>query len=286
MPSLSTQSSNNKDADELPGKRDEGVSKGIGIDDQERTDSKETDIFDDVYDDREVGAEADTNNLELLIVVKPIPTTRVHKHHPKEQIIGDLNLATQTRRMINFSKENAMVKQKDDGIFIIQDKYVADILKKFGFSSVKTASTPMEPNKALIKDAKAEDVDVHLYRSMIRSLMYLTASRPDIMFSICACAWKSENAQDQGRMKDEDLFRVNYLDGDEVIIDVIIGENVEHDVTVVEKEVSAAADEVVTTAESVEGINAAITPQISKDDVILAQTLIEIKEAKPGLEEL
>nr|GFD38454.1 ribonuclease H-like domain-containing protein [Tanacetum cinerariifolium] len=55
------------------------------------------------------------------------------------------------------------VKQKDDRIFISQDKYVADILKKFDFTTVKTASTPMEPNKALIKDAEAEDVDVHLY---------------------------------------------------------------------------------------------------------------------------
>ncbi|GJY82329.1 putative ribonuclease H-like domain-containing protein [Tanacetum coccineum] len=62
-----------------------------------------------------------------------------------------------------------------------QDKYVAEILKKFDFASVKTASTPMETNKALIKDEEAEDVDVHLYRSMIGSLMYLTASRPDIM---------------------------------------------------------------------------------------------------------
>ncbi|GJS91547.1 putative ribonuclease H-like domain-containing protein [Tanacetum coccineum] len=78
------------------------------------------------------------------------------------------------------------VKQKDDGIFISQDKYVADILKKFDFSSVKTASTPIETNKALLKDEEAEDVDVRLYRSMIGSLMYLTASRPDIMFTICA----------------------------------------------------------------------------------------------------
>nr|GEY21846.1 putative ribonuclease H-like domain-containing protein [Tanacetum cinerariifolium] len=53
------------------------------------------------------------------------------------------------------------VTQKDDGIFISQDKYVADILKKFDFTTVKTASSPMEPNKALIKDAEAEDVDVH-----------------------------------------------------------------------------------------------------------------------------
>ncbi|GJT08285.1 putative ribonuclease H-like domain-containing protein [Tanacetum coccineum] len=80
------------------------------------------------------------------------------------------------------------VKQKSDGIFISQDKYVAEILKKFDFASVKTTSTPMERNKALVKDEEAEDVDVHLYRSMIRSLMYLTTSRPDIMFAVCACA--------------------------------------------------------------------------------------------------
>nr|GEU71479.1 uncharacterized mitochondrial protein AtMg00810-like [Tanacetum cinerariifolium] len=80
------------------------------------------------------------------------------------------------------------VQQKSDGIFISQDKYVADILKKFDFSTVKTVSTPMDPNKALVNDAKAKDVDVHLYRSMIGSLMYLTAFRPDITFSICACA--------------------------------------------------------------------------------------------------
>ncbi|GJR57073.1 putative ribonuclease H-like domain-containing protein [Tanacetum coccineum] len=80
------------------------------------------------------------------------------------------------------------VKQKDDGIFISQDKYVADILKKFDFVTMKTSSTPIETNKALLKDEEAEDVDVHLYRSMIRSLMYLTASRPDIMFVVCTCA--------------------------------------------------------------------------------------------------
>ncbi|GJX18076.1 putative ribonuclease H-like domain-containing protein [Tanacetum coccineum] len=66
------------------------------------------------------------------------------------------------------------VMQRDDGIFISQDKYVADILKKFDFSLVKTASTPIETNKALLKDEEGEDVDVHLYRSMIGSLMYLT----------------------------------------------------------------------------------------------------------------
>nr|GEX82979.1 hypothetical protein [Tanacetum cinerariifolium] len=119
----STQSSDDKDAGDVPDKGDEGVSTGSGIDDQKNIDSstqdvstninacclninivgpsdhstlslEETDIFDDVYDDREVGAEADTYNLELLTVVSPIPTTRVHKGHPKEQITRDLNLAT------------------------------------------------------------------------------------------------------------------------------------------------------------------------------------------------
>nr|GEU94925.1 hypothetical protein [Tanacetum cinerariifolium] len=340
----------------------------------------DTGIFDDAHDDRYVGAEANTNNLDLSTIVSPIPTTRVHKDHPKEQILRDLNLSTQTRRMLNFLKkvqwsatslsrgtnhkdyqnclfayflsqhepekvlqalvdpswieamqeellqfklqkdergivirnkarfvaqghtqeegidydevfapvtrieaikiflayvsfmgfivyqmdlksaflygtieeENGFrrctidktlfikkdiddillvqvyvddiifgstkkylcdkfeqimhkrfqmssmgeltfflglqVKQKEDGIFISQDKYVTDILKKFEFTTVKTASTPMEPNKTLVKDAEAEDVDVHLYRSMIGSLMYLTTSRPDIIFVVCACA--------------------------------------------------------------------------------------------------
>ncbi|GKB84613.1 putative ribonuclease H-like domain-containing protein [Tanacetum coccineum] len=80
------------------------------------------------------------------------------------------------------------VKQKADGIFISQDKYVAEILKKFDFVNVKTASTPIETQKPLVKDEEASDVDVHHYRSMIGSLMYLTASRPDIMFAVCACS--------------------------------------------------------------------------------------------------
>nr|GEW22728.1 hypothetical protein [Tanacetum cinerariifolium] len=90
----------------------------------------------------------------------------------------------------------------------------------------------------------------------------------------------NETAQDQGRMNNEDFFGVNDLDGDEVIVDVTVGENVEQDATVAKKEVSAAADEAVTVAESIKGITAATTPQISKDDVILAQTLKEIKAAK------
>ncbi|GJR63819.1 putative ribonuclease H-like domain-containing protein [Tanacetum coccineum] len=81
-------------------------------------------------------------------------------------------------------KMRLQVKQKEDGIFISQDKYVNEILNKFGFSNVKTARTPMETQKALLKDAYGKDVDKNLYRSMIGSLMYLTSLRPDIMFAV------------------------------------------------------------------------------------------------------
>ncbi|GJW04762.1 putative ribonuclease H-like domain-containing protein [Tanacetum coccineum] len=112
-----------------------------------------------------------------------------------------MNLGVMSLRALNVSSRFQMssmgeltfflglqVKQKPDGIFISQDKYVAEILKKFDFANVKTASTPIETQKPLVKDEEASDVDVHLYRSMIGSLMYLTASRPDIMFAVCACS--------------------------------------------------------------------------------------------------
>ncbi|KAI3716049.1 hypothetical protein L6452_23102 [Arctium lappa] len=85
-------------------------------------------------------------------------------------------------------KDILLVKQKTDGIFISQSKYVQDILTKFGFSDSKPASTPMETHKEITADLEGEDVDVHHYRSMIGSLMYLAASRPYIMFVVCVCA--------------------------------------------------------------------------------------------------
>nr|GEY66789.1 putative ribonuclease H-like domain-containing protein [Tanacetum cinerariifolium] len=80
------------------------------------------------------------------------------------------------------------VKQKKYEIFISQDKYIAEILRKFGLFEGKSASTPIDAKKPLLKDSDGKDVDVHTYRSMIGSLMYLTSSRPDIMFAVCACA--------------------------------------------------------------------------------------------------
>nr|GEV10836.1 hypothetical protein [Tanacetum cinerariifolium] len=343
-----------------------------------------TGIFNGAFDDRDLGAEANTNNLDSSIVVSPTPTSRVHKDHPKEHIIGDPNLNTQTRRMINFLRKllwsasltgrkgqiikifrtacllvfcpkwnpkraigskwvfrnkfdkkvarieairlfleyasfkyfivyqmdvkraflygkideevyvcqplgfedpdfpykvykvkkalyglhqaprawyetlstyllnnrfkrgqvdktlfikrdkgdillvqvyvddiifrstkkemcgafeilmhekfqmssmgeltfflGLQVKQKQDGIFISEDKYVTEILNKFGFFKVKTATTLMETLKPLLKDEDGQEVYVHIYRSMIGSLMYLTSSRPDIMFIVCAYA--------------------------------------------------------------------------------------------------
>ncbi|GJR04709.1 putative ribonuclease H-like domain-containing protein [Tanacetum coccineum] len=173
-------------------------------------------------DDEDVGAEANTNNLDAFMPVSPIPTTRIHKDHQVDQIIGDLNSAPQTRRMTKNLKEHGLfssVQQRtnhkdfqnclfacfllqeetkkmdvksaflygkiEEEVYVCQppgfedpdfpnrvykvekalyglheapracqDKYVADILKKFDFATVKTASTPMETNKALLKDEK------------------------------------------------------------------------------------------------------------------------------------
>ncbi|GKB01601.1 putative ribonuclease H-like domain-containing protein, partial [Tanacetum coccineum] len=246
--------------------------KDIDVNSTNNVNASSTNKVNAVDDDEDVGVEADINNLDTFIPVSPIQTTRIHKDHTIEQIIGDLNSAPQTRRTTKNLKEHEepkkmdvksdflygkieeevyvcqppgfedpdfpdrvykvekelyglhqapkawyetlstylldngfqrgiidkslfirrdkglQVKQKEDGIFISQDKYVTEILKKFGFTDAKTTNTPMETQKPLLKDKDGEEVDVHLYRSMIGSLMYLTSSRPDIMFAVYACA--------------------------------------------------------------------------------------------------
>ncbi|GJX41694.1 putative ribonuclease H-like domain-containing protein [Tanacetum coccineum] len=303
-------------------------------------------IFDFSRDDKDDGAVTDINNLDTTIQVSPNPTTRIHKDHPLDQVIGDLQSATQTRKMLKNLKEHGFVstiqqrtnhkdlqnclfacflsqeepkkvihalkdpswieamqeellqfknkkdergivirnkarlvaqgytqeegidydevfspvarikairlflayasfkdfvvyqmdvksvflygkieeevyvcqppgfedpdfpdrvykmssigeltfflglqvQQKKDGIFISQDKYVVEILKKFGFIEVKTASTPMETQKPLLKDEDGEEVDVLMYRSMIVPLIESTSYKPgNIMFAVCAC---------------------------------------------------------------------------------------------------
>ncbi|GJV09932.1 uncharacterized mitochondrial protein-like protein [Tanacetum coccineum] len=103
------------------------------------------------------------------------------------------------------------VKQKEDVIFISQDKYVTEILKKFSFTDVKTVSILMETQKLFLKDEDGEEVDLHLYRSMIGSLMYLTSLRPDIMFVVCACAGYQVNPKVSHLLAVKMIFR--YLKG-------------------------------------------------------------------------
>nr|GEV58709.1 reverse transcriptase domain-containing protein [Tanacetum cinerariifolium] len=80
------------------------------------------------------------------------------------------------------------VQQRPDGIFINQNKYVQEILNKFDLGSVRTTTTPYEVPNPKSKNEFDSPVNVHLYKSMIGSLMYLTASRPDIMFAVSACS--------------------------------------------------------------------------------------------------
>jgi hypothetical protein len=75
-----------------------------------------------------------------------------------------------------------------DGNFLSQEKYTKDLLKRFNMEKCKPIKAPMPINGHLDLDERGNPVDQTLYRSMIGSLLYLTASRPDIMFSVCMCA--------------------------------------------------------------------------------------------------
>ena len=80
------------------------------------------------------------------------------------------------------------IKKLKTGIFVSQGKYIKDMNKKFGMSDSKVIGTPIGTNSNLDSDASGNMVDQKLYRSMIGSLLYVTASRPDVMFSVCMCA--------------------------------------------------------------------------------------------------
>nr|GEW53019.1 hypothetical protein [Tanacetum cinerariifolium] len=137
-------------------------------------------------DEDDVGAEADYNNLETSITVSPIPTIRVHKDHHVTQIIEEPNMVHQALKdpswieatqeeLLQFKMQKVwvlvdfpygkrdIVKQKKDRIFISQDKYVAEILRKFRLTDGKSASTPIDTEKPLLKDPDGKDVDVHTY---------------------------------------------------------------------------------------------------------------------------
>ena len=80
------------------------------------------------------------------------------------------------------------VKQLKDGTFISQTKYTQDLIKRFGMKDAKPAKTPMGTDGHVDLNKGGKSVDQKAYQSMIGSLLYLCASRPDIMLSVCMCA--------------------------------------------------------------------------------------------------
>ncbi|GKE63107.1 putative ribonuclease H-like domain-containing protein, partial [Tanacetum coccineum] len=180
-PSVSTVGQNFTNADDLP------IDPLI-------PDLEDIGIFSGAYDDEDVGAEPDLNNLEITMNVSPIPTTRIHKDHPKDQIIRDIHSATQTIRMTKITEEHVMtLVDLHKGKRVIGTKWV--------YRNKKDERGIVVRNKARLVAqgyTQEEGIDydevfapvarIEAIRSMIGSLMYLTASRPDIMFVVCACA--------------------------------------------------------------------------------------------------
>ena len=103
------------------------------------------------------------------------------------------------------------IKQCKEGIFINQAKYTKELLKKFGMYDSKIAGTPMSTSIKLDNDEKGKSIDQTKYRGMIGLLLYLTASRPDIMFSVCMCATYQSNPKESHLSAVKRIFR--YLVG-------------------------------------------------------------------------
>ena len=103
------------------------------------------------------------------------------------------------------------VSQRKEGIFISQSKYVNDLLKRFDLEDCTAAKTPMSPATKLFEDKSGKSVDSKVYRGMVGSLLYLTASRPDIMFATCICARFQANPKESHMVAIKRIFR--YLKG-------------------------------------------------------------------------
>ncbi|GJX48488.1 hypothetical protein Tco_0273678 [Tanacetum coccineum] len=116
--------------------------------------------------------EINLGNITNSYIVPTTPNTRIHKDHPIDNVIGDVKSSVQTRRMTKPTSEQGSMLMTLS-LALQTRSYVRDCGEAY---------------KALVKDEMLDDVDVHLYRSMIRSLMYLITSRPDIMFVVYACA--------------------------------------------------------------------------------------------------
>ena len=102
------------------------------------------------------------------------------------------------------------IKQEEDGILINQTKYIREIIKKFG-TSLRSVGTPMSNTYKFDNNEGGKHVDQKLYRGMIGSLLYLTTSRPDILFSICMCARFQSNPRENHYLATKKIFK--YLEG-------------------------------------------------------------------------
>ncbi|KAI3774030.1 hypothetical protein L1987_48573 [Smallanthus sonchifolius] len=103
------------------------------------------------------------------------------------------------------------VSQREDGIYLHQTKYVHDILSKYKMNVSSTYGTPIPVNHGLHPDKDGKDVDSRLYHGMIGSLMYLTASRPDIIFAVCLCSRFQSQPKESHMIAVKRIFR--YLKG-------------------------------------------------------------------------
>ncbi|XP_071713109.1 secreted RxLR effector protein 161-like [Rutidosis leptorrhynchoides] len=103
------------------------------------------------------------------------------------------------------------IKLLEDGTFINQEMYIHEMIKKFGIENSKPMATPMATNVKLTLEGEGEPFDSTKYRGMIGSLLYLTASRPDIIFSVCLLARFQENPMTSHVEAVKRIFR--YLKG-------------------------------------------------------------------------
>jgi hypothetical protein len=99
------------------------------------------------------------------------------------------------------------IKQSKEGTFVHQAKYTKDIVRKFKMVDSKAMATPMNTTTTLDADEEGEHVDQKEYRSMIGSLLYLTAARPDIQFSVCLCARFQASPRTSHRQAVKQIFR-------------------------------------------------------------------------------
>ncbi|GJS89049.1 copia protein [Tanacetum coccineum] len=106
------------------------------------------------------------------------------------------------------------ISQSPRGIFINQSKYASEIVKKYGLHTTDIVDTPMIENKKLDEDLQRKPVDATLYRGMIRSLMYLTASRPDLNHVVCLCARYQAKPTEKHLQEDTNMSLTAYADAD------------------------------------------------------------------------